>query len=285
MDDGARPGFISRLFRSRREETVEDEIASILSEGQDQGIIRDSEAEMITNIFELDDIEASEIMTHRKNIIALSSDSTLDEAISFFCSEGFSRFPVYEENIDNITGILHIKDALRFYMDENNREKEISQIPDLYRKAGFIPETSKIDTVFRNMQAENSHMVIVVDEYGQTAGLLAMEDILERIVGQIFDEHDEVEYNVVKTSDNTFEARGLTPLDEMEQVTGIEFDDDDNDTLNGYLISKLDRIPEKDLIGETVNDGNVVYEILQVEERTIAKVRLEIKENAGVTED
>lgn len=285
MDDGARPGFISRLFKPRHEETVEDEIVSMLNEGQDQGTIRDSEAEMITNIFELDDIEASEIMTHRKNIIAINSEATLGEAIEFFSVEGFSRFPVYEENIDDITGILHIKDALKFYLESENRIKKISDIPGLYRKAGFIPETSKIDTVFRNMQAENSHMVIVVDEYGQTSGLLAMEDILERIVGQIFDEHDEVEYNIVQTAEGVYEARGLTPLDEMEQVTDIEFDDKDNDTLNGYLISLLDRIPEEDLVGQHVTTDAADYEILCVEDRTIAKVRIEVKKPPENKED
>jgi len=181
MDDGSRSHFWSWLFKDKNEETAEDEIVSILNEGQDQGTIRESEAEMIANIFELDDIEASQIMTHRKNISAVDIHRTLASALEWICEENFSRFPVYDENIDNIVGILHIKDAVRAYLDKSNRDKELSELPDIMQKPLFIPETSKIDTVFHNMQAEKTHMAIVVDEYGQTAGIIAMEDILEEI--------------------------------------------------------------------------------------------------------
>ncbi len=283
MEDGSRAGFFSRLFKSRNEAQVEEEIVSMLDEGQDQGLIKESEAEMISNIFDLDETSASEIMTHRKNISAVESTWTLEETMDFIIKERYSRFPVCQESIDNIIGILHIKDAITFYMDPANRDKQIKDIDGIMQKAHFIPETSKIDSVFKNMQSGKIHMEIVVDEYGQTAGLLAMEDILEEIVGNIFDEHDEVEYNIVKVSDNVYNVKGLTPLSEIEEELNIVYDDEDNDTLNGYLVSKLDRIPENDE-GTEVVENNIKYKILSVKDKTIDLVRIEITETENKEE-
>jgi putative hemolysin len=283
MEDGSRAGFFSRLFKSRNEAQVEEEIVSMLDEGQDQGLIKESEAEMISNIFDLDETSASEIMTHRKNISAVESTWTLEETMDFIIKERYSRFPVCQESIDNIIGILHIKDAITFYMNPANRDKQIKDIDGIMQKAHFIPETSKIDSVFKNMQSGKIHMEIVVDEYGQTAGLLAMEDILEEIVGNIFDEHDEVEYNIVKVSDNVYNVKGLTPLSEIEEELNIVYDDEDNDTLNGYLVSKLDRIPENDE-GTEVVENNIKYKILSVKDKTIDLVRIEITETENKEE-
>ena len=217
MEDGSRSGFFSRLFKSRSGAQVEEEIVSMLEESQDQGLIKESEAEMISNIFDLDETSASEIMTHRKNICAVDSEWTLQETMVFITKEQYSRFPVFCENIDHIIGVLHIRDAITCYMDPSNRDRKICEIDGIMQKAHFIPETSKIDSVFKNMQSGKIHLEIVVDEYGQTSGLIAMEDILEEIVGNIFDEHDEVEYNILKLSDNVYQIRGLTPLSEIEE--------------------------------------------------------------------
>ena len=284
MEDGSRTGFFSRLFKSKHSAQVEEEIVSMLDEGQDQGVIKESEAEMISNIFDLDETSASEIMTHRKNICAVDSEWTLQETMDFITNEQYSRFPVFRENIDDIIGILHIKDAIIFYMKEENRSKKVGELEGLMQKAHFIPETSKIDSVFKNMQSENIHMEIVVDEYGQTSGILAMEDILEEIVGNIFDEHDEVEYNIIKVSENVYNVRGLTPLSELEEELDIHYDDEENDTLNGFLVSKLDRIPEDDE-GTEITDGNVKYKILSVKDRTIDMVRIEISGNTQEQEN
>ncbi|MBR3004284.1 MAG: HlyC/CorC family transporter [Lachnospiraceae bacterium] len=284
MEEGSHAGFFSKLFRSRSEDNVEEEIVSMLNEGQDQGVILESEAEMITNIFDLDETDASEIMTHRKNVAAIDGEWTLQQAMDFIVNENFSRFPVYLENIDNIIGILHIKDAITFYMNEENRDKSIKDLDGLLQKAHFIPETRKVNSIFKNMQSEKTHMVIVVDEYGQTAGIVAMEDILEEIVGNIFDEHDEVEYNIVKISDNVYNVKGLTPLTEIEEETGVVYDDEENDTLNGYLVSILDRIPEDDE-GTVVENNGVNYKILKVEDKTISLVRMEIVDQPNNSEE
>ena len=274
MDDSARGRFFSH-FRRKNDDSVEDEIVSMLSEGQEAGDILESEAEMITNILGLDDKSASEIMIFRKNICAIADTETLKQALQTLTDENFSRLPVYKDDIDHITGILHIKDAVRFYLDEGFADKPIGEITGLLQKANFVPETSRINGIFKNMQAANSHMVIVIDEYGQTAGIVAMEDIIEEIVGKIFDEHDEIEYDIVKQSDNVYIINALTSLSDIEDETDVEFNDEENDTLNGYLISLLDRLPENDVGVEIEKDG-VRYKILTVEDKIIGKVRMEI---------
>lgn len=274
MEDSARGRFFS-IFKRKNDDSVEDEIVSMLSEGQEAGDILESEAEMITNIFGLDEKSASEIMVIRKNISAIEETKTLREALETLTRENFSRLPVFKEDIDHITGILHIKDAVRFYMEGGRQEQPISEIDGLLQKANFVPETSRINSIFKNMQAANSHMVIVIDEYGQTAGIVAMEDIIEEIVGKIFDEHDEVEYDIVKQSDNVYIVNALTSLSDIEDETDVEYDDEENDTLNGFLISLLDRLPENDVGTEIEKDG-VKYKILTVEDKIIGKVRMEI---------
>lgn len=276
MDENPRTGFFSRIFRKKEDNEIENEIVSMLTEGQEQGEILESEAEMITNIFDLDETSASEIMTHRKNISAIDGEQTLNEIMPQIVEESFSRFPVFLDNIDNIIGILHIKDCIRCYMNEAEHAKKLKDIPSLMQKPKFIPETSKINSIFKNMQAEKTHMEIVVDEYGQTAGIICMEDILEEIVGNIFDEHDEVEYNIVKLSEKVYQVKGLTPLEEITDVIGIPYEEEDYDTLNGYLISRLDRIPEDDE-GTEITENGVSYRILSVEDKMIALVRIDLQ--------
>ena len=273
MDDNPRTGFFSRLFKKKEDNEFENEIVSMLNEGQEQGEILESEAEMITNIFELDETCAYEIMTHRKNICAIDGETTLKDAMNLVLDEGFSRFPVYLENLDNIIGIMHIKDAMRFYVEGSALDKKVKDIEGLLQKVRFIPETSKINGIFKNMQAEKMHMEVVVDEYGQTSGILCMEDILEEIVGNIFDEHDEVEVNIVKINDQIYHVKGLTPLEEITETIGINYEDEDYETLNGYLISKLDRIPEDD-VGTEITEGDVTYRILSVDDKTISVVKI-----------
>lgn len=267
-------GF-ARLFGMKPgldiEDVTEEEIISMVNEGHEQGVLQASEAEMITNIFELDDKEAKDIMTHRKNILALDGAMTLGDAVKFMLEEKNSRYPVYEENIDTIIGILHIKDALRCYEDEGLRQTMIREFPDMLMEARFIPETRNIDTLFRTMQSEKIHMVIVVDEYGQTEGLVAMEDILEEIVGNIMDEYDEEEEHIRENEDNTYVMEGMTTLDEVEDLLGIDFQDEEFDTINGFLIEKLGRIPEDDEQFD-IDHAGYNFKILDVENRMITSV-------------
>ena len=256
---------------------TEEEIMSIVTEGQEMGVLEESEVEMISNIIELDEKNAGDIMTHRKNIVAVDGELTLKDAVDYMLNENNSRFPVYVDDIDNIIGIVHLRDAVRCLHNNEDVEKSIKDITSILRIAKFIPETRNINILFREMQSEKIQMEIVIDEYGQTAGIVAMEDILEEIVGNIMDEYDTEDNNIVKQSENVYLIKGMTTLKQIEDEFDIEFSSDDYDTLNGYLISKLDRIPSED-DKVVINEGKFKYEIMVVENNMIALVRLSIEE-------
>lgn len=224
---------------------TEEEIMSIVNEGHEQGVLEEREAEMISNIISLDDKTAGDVMIHRKSIVAIDGMLNLRETVEFIAEQNNSRYPVFLDNIDNIIGILHIKDVLYYYHKSTYDNMAVKDIEGLIRKPEFIPESRNLDDLFKEMQNNKNHMKIVVDEYGQTAGLVAMEDILEEIVGNIFDEHDEEEHNIIKESDDSYLVKGLTPLEEIEDELDISFDEEEFDTINGYIVSKLDRIPTK----------------------------------------
>ncbi len=271
---GAIVRSVKKGLESRRHgkpEEVEEDILTMVSEGQEQGTIEDDEAEMISNIFALNDKEAGDIMTHRSQITAVSAEMTLKEALDFMLDGTNSRFPVYEENIDHIVGILFLKDAFRMNRIAANRKMAVKDIPDLLRKAVFVTEKKKIDTLFREMQQKKVQMAIVIDEYGQSAGLVTMEDILEEIVGNILDEYDEEESHIQKKGRDEYVIDGMSELRELEERFGIDFEEEEFDTLNGFLIAKMDRIPEEHEDFSVVV-GGFKFQILKVENRRIEKV-------------
>ena len=254
---------------------TEEDIMSMVNEGHEQGILEADETEMITNIFELGDKEASDIMTHRTNMTALDGAMRLMDAVDFILNEGINtRYPVYGKDIDDIIGILHLRDAMTAAEKEKNRGKMLREIPGLLREANFIPETRSIDTLFKEMQSGKIHMEIVVDEYGQTAGLLTMEDILEEIVGNIMDEYDEEEKFITAMEDGSFLMSGLTPLEDVMETLDMEFSQEDSDTydtLNGYLISRLDRIPQENESPE-VDYGGFQFKVMKAGNKMIESV-------------
>lgn len=262
-------------INSPDDNVTEEDIMLMVTEGHEQGVVEADEAEMITNIFELNDTTAGEIMTHRMNVAALDVNLTLDQAVTFILSEAKnSRFPVYEEDIDNIVGILHMRDALKWAEKEENRERKLSELPALLWEPHFIPETRHINVLFKEMQSQKIHMAIVVDEYGQTAGIVTMEDILEEIVGNILDEYDEEEELISRREDGTILFDGLTHLEDVEEALQIEFEEEERetyDTLNGFLISKLDRIPMEGEKPEIVYKG-YLFKVLSVENKILHEV-------------
>lgn len=272
---GLAAGLVVRIFGIRPDEgdgdVTEEEILSMVNEGHEQGVLRASEAEMISNIFEFSDKEAKDIMTHRSNIIGIDGNASLKEAVDFMLSEANSRYPVYIENFDHIIGIIHLKDACRMLENGKDSTKPIKSIRGLIREANAIPETRKIDILFRNMQSIKTHVVIVVDEYGQTSGLITMEDILEEIVGNIFDEYDDEEAFIEQKGEDCYEIDGLTPLDELGGKLGIDFSDEEYETLNGLMISHLERIPEDDEAFDMDYDG-YNFKVLAVENKMIKRV-------------
>lgn len=259
--------------QSLEQEVTEDEIISMVNEGHEQGVLDAREAEMIQNIFEMDDKKAADIMTHRKNIIGISGYVNLMDAINFMVEQPVSRFPVYEEEIDNITGILHFKDAMKFHTMNAYDDWLIKDIPGLLRPARFIPETRGIDLLLRSMQSAKLQMVLVSDEYGQTAGLVTLEDILEEIVGNIQDEYDKDVQLIKKVSSGAYLMDGMAPLSEVEQTLDISFEGEEYDTLNGLLISRLDRIPSD---GEQprIEEKGWLFQISKVENKIIRLVKI-----------
>ena len=282
MDDGASPklnyaernswfgDFLKKLKRRNADKITEEEIISMVNEGHETGVLQANEVEMIQNIFEFTDKEAKDIMTHRKNICALDGTMELRQALDQVLKEPYSRFPVYLDDIDNIIGILHIKEVMAFSQNETLMDRQLKDINGLFAASEFIPETRKISDLFQKMQAKKAHMVIVVDEYGQTSGLVAMEDILEEIVGNIFDEHDRENQLIEKVSDSRYIMHGMASFEDVKDALGIEFEEE-YDTLNGFLISKIDKIPAD---GETfsIKFEGYLFDVTKVENKMIQTV-------------
>lgn len=273
-------GFTHILFKivgidsyAETENVTEEEIIDMVNEGHEQGVLEAKEAEMITNIFELGEKEAQDIMTHRSAIEAIDGHDTLENVVHSLLNGQFSRYPVYDEDIDNIIGTLHIRDAIIAYEKMDYRTKPVMELTDVLRDAYFIPETRYIDDLLKEMQEEKIHLGIVVDEYGQTSGVISMEDIIEEIVGNILDEYDEDEKMIEQKSDDTYEVDGLMELDELEDILSIEFPDREYETLNGFLTSKLDRIPEDNEHAEIEYEG-YMFKILEVANKVVRKVSI-----------
>lgn len=290
MDEGVSPGrtnifqkivrFLSPSFRD--EDVTEEEIISMVNEGHEQGVLQASEAEMINNIFEFGDKEAKDIMTHRKNLIAIDGNLSYNDAVSYIIDNSKSRYPVYLDDIDNIIGVLHIKDAFAFAQKNEVFRSSIKDIRGLIREVDFVPETLKINTLFTMMQAKKSHMVIVVDEYGQTSGAVAMEDIIEEIVGNIEDEHDDEEQLIRKNSDGSYTMNGLASLSEVSELLQLPVEEDSFETLNGFLVSLLDKVPNDDETAE-LNAYGYDFMIRKVEDKMIREVLVK-KHAAGAVE-
>ena len=255
------------------DDVTEEEIISMVREGHEQGTILASEAELIHNVFEFDDKEVKDIMTHRKNIVSLDGNMSFIDAIEFIIDTGKSRFPVYENDVDSIIGVLHIKDAFTFFEKNEVYRSSIKDIDGLIRPVDFIPETVNINDLFKKMQSKKSHLAMVVDEYGQISVLIAMEDILEELVGNIEDEHDEEENYIRKNDDETFIMDGMTEFSDVKEALSLPVDDDAYETLNGFIISLSDKIPEE-------GDKTVIsaygyrFSVMSVEDKVIKQVMI-----------
>lgn len=253
------------------ENVTEEGIIDMVNEGQEQGVLLESEAKMITNIFEFSNKQAEDIMVNRKNVIAIDGETTFKAAIKAFLYMGFSRMPVYKNDIDNIVGILHFKDAFKICDEGEKSESTILEMSELLYDAHFIPETRGINDLFKEMQTEKFHMAIVIDEYGQTAGLVTLEDIIEEIVGNIVDEHDMEDNTIKKKTENEYVVEGLIRLEDLEDLLGIKFDEE-VDTLNGFIISRIEKIPEDEEY--EIEYQGYIFKVLKVDNKMITEVRI-----------
>ena len=245
MDEGGSRNPFLRLFSKKKtdDEQMEQEIISMVDEAHEQGALRESESMMIHNVLALDEKEAKDIMTHRKNIVAIDGNTPFSKAMDFIIEETHSRFPVYEEDIDNIIGAIHIREVLMYAKDPSVQNMPIKDIPNLIFEVDFIPETKNLDALFKEMQMEKSHIVIVVDEYGQTAGIVALEDILEEIVGNILDEHDEEEHTIEQLTEDTWMMQGMTPLDLSERGKNGRIIQEKRTEKRNYICQDIPSLP------------------------------------------
>ena len=263
--------FISKLFgvKEKEEENVtEEEIRMLIDVGEEKGAIDEYEGDMINNVFEFNDIVTSEIMTPRTNIFALDLNMTIEEAIKEM-SENFtySRIPIYDEDIDNIEGFIHVKDIFLAIKDKNTKIRDIMK--DVY----YVPETKPINELFTELRIKAYQIAIVIDEYGGTAGLVTIEDILEEIVGEIYDEYDNIYDSVKKIDNNTYEFCGEIAIYEVEDIMNIKIEEGDYDTLSGYLVEILGRIPSEKDEGTIIETKNVNYKIDKVINKHIERVK------------
>ena len=228
---------------------------------------------MINNIFEFNNKTAEDIMTHRMELVGIPHDIGLRKLIDIVKTEQYSRIPVYKESIDNIIGVLYVKDLLPLIVEEAERDFEL----DSYiRKPFFVPIQKKIDELFFELQATNIHIAIVIDEYGGTAGIVTVEDLLEEIVGNIFDEYDEEEDKEFKQIDETiFEVKAMISLEELEEHLEVELPVEEYETLNGFLIGLIGNIPSKDEEIE-VQFKNLYFKVIEVTDKRIEKVIIEV---------
>ena len=258
------------MFKKKGEEQVEEEILSMVEEGQDQGFIHEEEAELISNIFDFDDKDAHDIMTARNRIFALEKGTTIRDTLTRGLESSYSRYPVYEDEIDNILGVLHLKDLMAAYLDGRGEEPCESELEDPI----FSYPTYDISKLLRKMQKEKIHIAIVVDEYGQTDGIVTLEDIIEEIVGNIQDEHDEEEEEARRTADAGYVVDGLISLNDLEEILpDIELPDTEIETLNGFLLYKLGRLPRE---GEQIRIeyGGYQFQPLVIRDQVIQKVKI-----------
>lgn len=262
--------LVSKIFgvgESDEQTVTEEEIRMMIDVGQEKGSIDETEKEMINNVFEFNDTTAAEVMTHRTDIFAIDINDDIYKALDKLDEYKYSRIPIYDETIDNIKGILFVKDILKSL----STKKQI-KIKSLIRDAYFVPESKPINEIFKDLQKNKKQMAIVVDEYGGTAGLLTMEDILEELVGNIFDEYDDVENEYEKIDDNTFLISGSVSLYELKKILNTNIPEGDYDTLSGYLLEELGRLPEE---GEEaiVETKDVTYKVEEYEEKRIMWVK------------
>lgn len=261
---------ISKIFGiSENEEEIvtEEEIKMMIDEGEEKGTIEQEEKEMINNIFEFNDITVSEVMTHRTDIFAVDISSDIEEILKDLDDYKYSRIPVYNETIDNIEGILFVKDLLKYF-----RTKKPLKIKNMIREAYFVSENKPINELFKDLQKNKMQMAIVIDEYGGTAGLVTMEDLLEEIVGNIFDEYDDIENEIEKIDDNTFLISGKISINELKKVLGIDVPEGEYETLSGYLLELLGRVPE-DEEKPIIETDKVTYKIEEYEDKRILWVK------------
>jgi putative hemolysin len=251
-----------------RKNVTEEEIRMMVDVGEESGVIEESEKDMINNVFDFNDRTAGEIMTHRTDIFAVETTATLDEVVQLGINEGYSRIPVFEDDLDNIVGVIYIKDLLKFINMKSKIEFDIKKV---MRQPLFIPKTKHCRELFSLLTGKKLHMAVVVDEYGGTAGIVTLEDLIESILGNIQDEYDNEEEDFSIINDNTYNIDGSTSLDEVSRLLDVDLPEGDYDTIAGLVIDILGTIPNE---GEhqSVTVSGITFTVDEVEDRRIERI-------------
>lgn len=262
---------ISKIFgvgENEEESVTEEEIKMMVDQGEEKGTIQEEEKELINKVFEFNDITVSEVMRHRKDIFAVDINISGDELMHELSKEEYrySRIPVYDETIDEIKGVLYVKDILK------NIGKKSFKVKNIVKDAYFVSQTRLINEVFKELQKNKKQIAIIVDEYGGTAGLITMEDIIEELFGEIYDEYDEEEKEFEKLDENTYMLAGNMAIYDVNKILNAEIPEGDYDTISGFLQEQLGRIPEDE---ETpiVETKKVTYKIEEYEDKRILKIK------------
>lgn len=253
------------------ESVTEEEILMMVDVGKQKGVIEDSAKEMISNVFDFDNTVVTEVMTHRTDISAVEDTAAIQDAVNLAISEGYSRIPVFKEDLDSIIGVVYVKDLLKYVYGEVPHETKIT---DVMRPATFVPASKKCNELFAEMTANKTQIAVIVDEYGGTEGIVTMEDLVESILGSIQDEYDNEEEEIQVVSENTFTVDGLTSIDEIAELTNTKLPECDYDTIAGMMVEHLGRIPKA---GEhpCVTIANLKFTVKEVEELRISKILIE----------
>lgn len=266
----ARKLFGSKSTRAKQSKT-EEEIMSLVEEGQEKGLIEDDTKSIIENVFDFDDTVAYEIMTHRRDMTAIEDTDSLQEVVNIAIERGYSRIPVYHGDIDNIVGVLHVKDLLKYVCSDVPKNFKLS---DIMRKMLFVPRTKDCRSLFAQMTKQKIQIAIVVDEYGGTEGLITLEDLIEDILGNIQDEYDNEEEEIKQISESEFTVDGATAIGDVEDMIGVKLPDNDCDTIAGFILESIGRVPDEDEHPVVEADG-LRFSVIDTEDRRITKIKIE----------
>jgi putative hemolysin len=267
-------GIVSLMGKDPHMEDVpvtEEEILRMVDESEEDGEIAGVEADMIENIFDFNDTNVSEIMTHRMDVVAVADTASVQDVVAMAVTHGYSRVPVYHGDIDAIIGVVYVKDLLKFIGKPLSRNIKAKA---LMRKPYLVPESKPVNQLFTEMTERKFQFAVLIDEYGGTAGIVTMEDILESIVGSIQDEYDNEEESVFRLSDTMFTVDGATSVDEVAELLQMELPEGDYDTIAGMVVEMLGNIPDEGEFPSVMVD-NVEFQVLEFEDNRIAKILVE----------
>lgn len=244
---------------------TQEELKTMVDVGEEEGVLEEEEKEMIFNVFEFGDIQVKDVMVQRVDIVALGLDSTYDDVIDIIKEEQFSRIPVYNDSIDDIIGIMYVKDLILL----NNKDN--FKVQDCIREAYYTFEFKKVTELFKEMKKSRNHMAVVLDEYGGTVGIVTIEDLLEEIVGEIEDEYDELEEEIEVVKEDEYIVDGRIRLDDLSDLIGVKMESEEFDSIGGFVIGQLGRIPEPK---EEVSYENMRFVVEEIDKNRIKKVRI-----------